>query len=52
MLQKYGRKVRVPAREIERLKLVGAKYHLKDVREANIMKFDSGFKIVDAERKK
>lgn len=51
MLQKYGRKVRkVPSDEIQKLKDVGKKYHLKDIREANIMKFDNGYKIVDAER--
>ncbi|MFH1072461.1 MAG: hypothetical protein V1743_03455 [Nanoarchaeota archaeon] len=51
MLQKYGKKVKVPAKELEKLKLVGNKYDLKDIREANIMKFDNKFKIVDAERK-
>lgn len=48
MLQKYGKKVEVPDKEIERLKEITG---LKDVRKANIMKFDSKFKIVDAERK-
>jgi len=51
MLQKYGVKVRVPQEEIRRLKHIGEKYGLKDVREANIMKFGNMFKIVDAERK-
>ena len=51
MLQKYGKKVKVPAKELKRLKLVGNKYGLKDIREANIMKFDNKFKIVDAERR-
>jgi hypothetical protein len=32
------------------IKEIGAKYGLADVREANVMKSDSGFKIVDAER--
>ncbi|MEK7846940.1 MAG: hypothetical protein AAB257_08265 [Nitrospinota bacterium] len=48
MLQKYGEKVKVQNKEIERLKKVTG---LKDVREANIMKFGKQFKIVDAERK-
>jgi hypothetical protein len=51
MLQKYGRKIKVPSQVLGRLKEVGAKYRLKDVREANIMKFGTGFKIVDAERR-
>ncbi len=51
MLQKYGRQVRVPARELERLKRFGDRYGLKDVREANIMKLGSTFKIIDAERR-
>ena len=51
MLQKYGKKVKVPKEESDRLKKVGAKFRLKDIREANIMKVDNKFKIVDAERK-
>jgi len=50
MLQKYGKEVRVPAKELERLKKIGRKYRLKDIREANIMKIDNKLKIVDAER--
>jgi hypothetical protein len=51
MLQKYGKDVAVPARELERLKLFGKRYGLKDIRKANIMKFGRTFKIIDAERK-
>jgi len=51
MLQKYGKKAKVPKDEIDRLKEIGSKYGLKDIREANIMKVDGKFKIVDAERK-
>ncbi|MBI2542009.1 hypothetical protein HYV80_04835 [Candidatus Woesearchaeota archaeon] len=51
MLQKYGKKAKVPERELHRLKDIGRKYGLKDIREANIMKFDNKFKIVDAERR-
>jgi hypothetical protein len=51
MLQKYGKDVAVPARELKRLKQFGERYGLKDVREANIMKFSRAFKIIDAERR-
>ncbi len=50
ILQKYGEDIKVPEKELSRLKSIGKKYGLKDVREANIMKFGSRFKIVDAER--
>jgi hypothetical protein len=39
MLQKNGKDVTVPARELKRLKRFGERYGLKDIREANIMKF-------------
>jgi len=51
MLQKYGKKAKVPQHEVNRLKKIGSKYDLKDIREANIMKVDGKFKIVDAERR-
>jgi hypothetical protein len=51
MLQKYGKDVMVPARELERLQRFGKRYGLKDIRKANIMKFGRTFKIIDAERK-
>src|SRR5690348_4413500 len=51
MLQKYGKDVMVPARELERLQRFGKRYGLKDIRKANIMKFGHTFKIIDAERK-
>ena len=51
LLQKYGKKVRVPDREEQKLRKIGEKYGLKDVRKANIMKFGNKFKIVDAERR-
>ena len=51
MLQKYGKDVAVPARELERLKRFVERYGLKDIREANIMKFGRAFKIIDAERR-
>ncbi|MEK6884275.1 MAG: hypothetical protein AABY22_31885, partial [Nanoarchaeota archaeon] len=50
ILQKYGEDIKVPEKELIRLKSIGKKYGLKDVREANIMKFGNRFKIVDAER--
>jgi hypothetical protein len=52
MLQKYGKRVTVPREEKLRLKAFGEGYGLKDLRDANIMKFGKSFKIVDAERKK
>jgi len=51
MLQKFGKAVKVPEEEIQRLKQLGKEYGLKDIREKNIMKVDGKFKIVDAERK-
>ncbi len=51
MLQKYGKKVRVPIATLQKLKEFGKEHGLKDIREANIMKFDNQFKIVDAERR-
>ena len=51
MLQKYGKETRIPPHTLQRLKDIGRQYNLKDVREANIMKFGNTFKIVDAERK-
>lgn len=48
MLQKYGKRVKVPEKEIEMLKnKTGLR---RDVKEANVMKFAKRFKIVDAER--
>jgi len=52
MLQKYGKRVKVPKNQLEKLKQVGNEYNLKDIREANVMKFGNKFKIVDAERRK
>lgn len=51
MLQKYGKEVKVPKQELQRLKEVGRQYNLKDIKEANIMRFGNTFKIIDAERK-
>jgi hypothetical protein len=52
MLQKYGKEVAVPPNELKRLKQFGKRFGLKDVKQANIMKFGNNFKIIDAERKK
>lgn len=41
MLQKYGRQVTVPPRVLQKLKAVGARYRLRDVRDVNVMKFGS-----------
>jgi hypothetical protein len=51
MLQKYGKNSIVSDSVERKLKKIGRKYGLKDVRKANIMKFGKNFKIVDAERK-
>ncbi len=51
MLQKYGEKAKVPKNEKQRLKAMGIRYGLKDIRDANIMKVGNRFKIVDAERR-
>jgi hypothetical protein len=48
LLQKYGKKVNVPDKIIQKLK---DETGLKDVRQANVMKFGNKYKIVDAERK-
>lgn len=52
MLQKYGKEVAVPPKELKRLKEFGERFGLKDIREANVMKFGANFKIIDAERRK
>lgn len=48
LLQKYGREGRVPERVLRKLKDVGRKYGLRDIKPANIRKVDGKFKIVDA----
>jgi hypothetical protein len=48
LLQKYGRKVTMPPMELGRLKAVGKKHGLTDVRPDNVRKVDERFKIVDA----
>jgi hypothetical protein len=50
MLQKYGRKTRIPISELKKLKDVGKRYGLSDVRPDNIRRLNSHFKIVDATR--
>ena len=48
LLQKYGRESRVPEKTLRKLKDIGKKYGLRDIRPANIRKVDGKFKIVDA----
>jgi hypothetical protein len=48
LLQKYGRKAKVPAPVLKRLRAFGKQYGLTDIKEANIRKVDGRFKIVDA----
>ena len=50
ILQKYGREVKISKAELVRLKEIGKKHGLKDIKEANIMKFGNKLKIIDAER--
>jgi hypothetical protein len=51
MLQKFGKKAKVPKTVEVTLRRIGRENGLKDVRKANIMKFGKSFKIVDAERR-
>ncbi len=48
LLQKFGKAAKVPAGRLRRLKAVGRRYGLKDIRPANVRKVDGRFKIVDA----
>lgn len=48
LLQKYGKKAKVPDDKLQQLKIVAKKYGLSDVRVANIRKVNGNFKIVDA----
>jgi hypothetical protein len=48
LLQKYGSPGPVPPAGLARLKAVGKRYGLTDVREANIRKVGGVFKLVDA----
>lgn len=50
MLQKWGKRTAVTKNELNRLRKWGKSHGIKDVREANIMKVEGKFKIVDAER--
>jgi hypothetical protein len=50
MLQKYGTETHIPPSELKKLKKIGKKYGLGDVRSDNIRELDSHFKIVDATR--
>lgn len=48
VLQKYGKKVTIPKRELTKLKIFAATYGLTDIRPDNIRKVDGRLKIVDA----
>jgi len=48
LLQKYGKGNKVPEKALQKLKGIGKKYGLLDIRRANIRKVDGKFKIVDA----
>ena len=52
-LQEFGdHKSEVPKEEIKRLKGIGLKFRLNDVRKGNIAKFGNRFKIIDADTEK
>ncbi len=48
LLQKYGRPGRVPPDRLAKLKEVGGRYGLTDLREENIRRVEEAYKIVDA----
>lgn len=50
MLQKYGKKRKVPYSELQRLKEEAGKRGLCDIKQANIRFVDGAFKIVDASK--
>lgn len=52
MLQKYGAPAKVSKEILQKFRAKGKKYGLKDIKEANIMKVDGKFKVIDAERRK
>jgi len=53
MLQEFGdHESEVPKEEIKRLKEIGLKFGLNDVRKGNIAKFGNKFKIIDADTEK
>jgi hypothetical protein len=52
LIQKFGKKSKIPPEEIKKLKIIGRKYGLADIRKANILKVDGRFKIVDASLRK
>jgi hypothetical protein len=47
-LQKFGKKVRVPEKELQKLRTRVKKYGLTDIKAANVRKVEGHFKIVDA----
>jgi hypothetical protein len=48
LLQKYGKSARVSGKEMEKLKAIGKKYGMWDIRRANIRNIQGSSKIVDA----
>jgi hypothetical protein len=48
LLQKYGKTTRVSGEELKKLKEIGKKYAMWDIRQANIRKINGSNKIVDA----
>jgi hypothetical protein len=52
LIQKYGKKTKIPKEILQKLRNVAKKFGLTDIRRANIRKIDGRFKIVDASIRK
>jgi hypothetical protein len=48
LLQEWGKEVNVALKDIEKLKMIGAKYGLIDIQKKNIRKVNGSLKIIDA----
>ena len=48
LLQKYGKKVAIPERELQKLRKIGKKCRIMDIKKDNVRKVDGHFKIIDA----
>jgi hypothetical protein len=48
LLQKYGKKAKVPASVLKKLRAFAKKYDLWDIKPDNVRKVDGRFKIIDA----
>jgi hypothetical protein len=48
LLQEWGKEVKIISKNIEKMKLIAAKYGLEDIKSANIRKVGRKLKIIDA----